>query len=178
MSSFSYIARTTDGTMEKGTIEAETIDDAREKLRKRQLMAEELQREGSTAAAIGFSGAMPWTNTDEEPAMASTMAEPEMAVSGDYIPLIDTLRLFAGWLLAWYGVVFGIGSYTVSGKLPFEIPFIEGLFYSTLILRFAFATFLFLLLTSIHHWMGRGTGKGIALGVIGIVLFGAFHWLA
>lgn len=177
MPSFAYIARTTAGTLEKGTIDATNAEDAREKLRKRQLMVEELQEESSPAASIGYVGSMPWTTTDDDTA---AVAEPDARKldNADYIPLTDTLRLFAGWLLAWYGLVYLLGSYRLSGRMSSEIPFIQGLFESPVVLRFAFATFLFLLLTNIHRWAGKGVGKGIVLGIIGVALFAAFHFFA
>jgi hypothetical protein len=175
MPTYDYIARTNDGTLEKGTVEAKTPERARENLRKRNLMVEELkEQEGET---IGFAGAMPWTTTDDDipdaaPAKAAAIESTDAA---EYIPLADTLRLFAGWLLAWYALVYLLGSYRLNGKIPFEVPFLQGLFESPLVLRFAFGTFLFLMLTNIHAWMGKGTGKGIVLTVIWIVLVALFH---
>ena len=173
MSSFSYIARTAAGTLEKGSIEASTPEQAREKLRKRQLIVEELKAEESEKP-ISFAGAMPWTTTDEDavPVMAAQTLPEDAA---EYIPLVDTLRLFAGWLLAWYAVVYLLGSFQLNGKIPYDIPFLQGLFESPVVLRFAFATFLFLMLTNIHTWLGKGAGKGAALGIAGIIVWGLFH---
>lgn len=173
MPTFTYIARTQDGTLEKGEITASSPEAAREKLRKKQLMVEELKAQDAETA-IGFAGAMPWTTTDDDLPAPSPVADAP-AADPSYIPLTDTLRLFAGWLLAWYAVVYLLGSFRMSGQLPFEVPFLQGLFESPLVLRFAFGTFLFLLLTTVHRWLGRGAGKGVALAVIGIVLFVLFH---
>lgn len=190
MPSFSYIARTSEGTLEKGTIAASNTEAAREKLRKKQLMVEELQEENSPSARpgarsdgpmpIGFAGSMPWTTTEDD---LSTVPPPAQTIRTtaedmEYLPLVDTLRLFAGWLLAWYGIVYLLGWYQISGKISSDIPFLQALFASSLVLRFAFGTFLFLLLTSVHAWAGKGAGKAIGLGVLGIVIFFVFHLYA
>lgn len=177
MTVFTYIARTPAGTLERGSIEAGSAEDAREQLRKQQLMVEELQQQHKKAA-VGFAGvSMPWTTTEQD-LPAETAAPSAVATSEDYIPLVDTLRLFAGWLLAWYGLVYLLGSYKLSGKLTVDIPFLQSLFESGLVLRFAFGTFLFLLLTTIHTWLGKGIGKGLLLAAAWIALMVCFHFLA
>ncbi len=183
MPSFSYIARTGEGTLEKGTITASSSESAREKLRKKQLMVEELQEDNSpSTTSIGFAGSMPWTTTEDD---LSSVPPPspvlQTAVTEDdteYLPLVDTLRLFAGWLLAWYAVVYLLGGYQRNGKISASIPFLQALFESPLVLRFAFGTFLFLMLTSIYAWTGKSTGKAIALSVTGIITFLIFHFIA
>ena len=94
----------------------------------------------------------------------------DQPASESYAPLSDTLRLYAGWLLAWYALVYLLGSAQYFGNLPFEVPFLDGLFYSALVLRFAFGTFLFLLLSSVHRLLGRGLWKGLLLTAVWIVL--------
>lgn len=89
-------------------------------------------------------------------------------VDNAYLPLTDTLRLYAGWLLAWYGVVYLIGFYRITDRLEWEIPFIDELFQSTLVLRFAFGTFLFLLLTTLHRALRGGVFLGFLLALIGL----------
>lgn len=176
MPSFSYIARTASGTMEKGSVTAATAEAAREKLRKQHLMVEELKETSSheETETIGFSGAMPWTTTEDDLATVPPPAPQTPEVTGEYVPLVDTLRLFAGWLLAWYGVVYALGALRLSGKLGFDIPFLESLFQSPLVLRFAFGTFLFLLLSNAHQWLGKGTGKAVGLGALWLVLMMMF----
>ena len=85
----------------------------------------------------------------------------------EYFPMIDTLRLFAGWLLAWYGVVYVLGSLHWAGTLPEGIPFIQALFESSLILRFACGTFLFLLPVAIFTFLLRNhLLRGMSFGAI------------
>jgi hypothetical protein len=176
MPTFSYIARTAEGTLDKGTIDAANHEAAREKLRKKQLLVEEL-KEAHESKPIGFAGAMPWTTTDDAPKgkKKDTVVPMTMDEHDGYIPLIDTLRLFAGWLLAWYSVVYLLGSFRMNEKLPFELPFLQGLFESGIVLRFTFATFLFLMLTTIHRSLKGGIGKGLVLSLIGIIAFGLFY---
>ena len=191
MPHFTYIARTVDGRIERGSINAASLDDARERLRKQALLVEELH------ASAGMLSAKPetvqpkpvWTVTEPvvpakaavaapaQPAVATIQAT-AMAQHGEdihYAPLSDTLRLFAGWLMAWYGIVYLFGSYQAQGKLPVSWTFLENMFTSPLILRFAFATYVFLLCGSLHRWLGGGIGKGILVTLLGLIMFAFFH---
>ena len=42
-----------------------------------------------------------------------------------YHPLSDTLRLYAGWLFAWYVVIYALGWYQRTRALPFRMPVID-----------------------------------------------------
>jgi hypothetical protein len=165
MPQFSYVAHTMDGTLRRGSIEAQDTETAREQLRKQQLLVEELHQSTMAEAA---APAMPV----DSPLLQPEKSKPEAL--GSYVPLLDTLRLYAGWLLAWYGLVYLLGSYQYTKHLPFEVPFIEGLFLSPLVLEFAFATFLFLLLSTLHRWTGGGVWKGLIVAAAGILLFTMF----
>ncbi|MBP9773533.1 MAG: hypothetical protein KBD00_02785 [Candidatus Peribacteraceae bacterium] len=88
-----------------------------------------------------------------------------------YASLFSTLRLYAGWLLAWYGLFVACGYYTNVRMLPVDIPAAEGFFYSPLILSFILAIFLYLILHSIHRAMSGKFILGGALSVVGIGLF-------
>src|SRR3989344_3981896 len=72
-----------------------------------------------------------------------------------YFPLLDTLRLYAGWLLAWYCLVYAVGSYQFMRELPVRIPYADSLFLSPLVLSFTFAAYLFLLLSGWYVSAGR-----------------------
>ena len=179
---FTYIARTIDGQEQRGGIDADGLEIAREILRKRNLFVEEIHTSPAeerlttsfTAPALPLQKKSDplWTDIDAEKKKAEQKA---LAMDHTYVPLVDTFRLFAGWLLAWYAVVYLFGSLQALKQLPFEIPFIEGLFLSPLILRLTFATYLFLLLTSIHKALGKGTGKGVLLTLVGVGLYAFFH---
>lgn len=88
-----------------------------------------------------------------------------------YFPLIDTLRLYAGWLLAWYCLVYALGNYQYARALPFRIPYVEGLFLSPLVLSFTLAAYLFLLFSSIWKILGKGFVRGGVLAILGIGAF-------
>ncbi len=142
MPQFTYIAQTLDGKPENGSIDSLDAETARETLRKRGLLVEEV--------------------------MPASIEEPL------YAPLSDTLRLYAGWLLAWYALVYALGSYIMLKHLPFNVPFLDGLFLSPLVLDFAFGTFCFLTLSSVHRLLGRGTGIGIVLALVWLGLMTGF----
>lgn len=140
------------------------MEHARETLRKRGLLTEQIQ---------SLSNAMPWTTTEDEPEKKKQPAD--ISQSRAYLPLVDTLRLFAGWLLAWYGLVYLLGAFQYNQKLPADVPFLQALFVSPLVLRCTLAVFLFLLFTDLHRWLGRGIGKGILLTIVAVGLFVGFH---
>lgn len=88
-----------------------------------------------------------------------------------YLPLFETLRLYAGWLLAWYALVYIVGAYQFLKKLPFHIPYAESLFLSPLVLSFTFAAYIFLVLSSLYMASGRKKIVAILLCIVGIGLF-------
>ena len=96
-------------------------------------------------------------------------------MSDDYHPLLDTLRLYAGWLLACLSMIFALGSYQELRRLPLSIPIVNDWVESPMILQVAFMTFLFLLLSSIHRAAGRGLWKGVTLTIIGFFLLVLFR---
>jgi hypothetical protein len=164
MPTFTYIGQAMDGKEQRGSVEAPNAEEARELLRKRGLMVEHVKE------AVGFEPAKTHIDTDAAPPGKPA----EQPVPEEYVPLSDTFRLYAGWLLAWYAVVYLIGSYQFTKRLPFEIPFLEGLFLSPLVLKFAFGTFLFLMLSTLHRALGRGIGKGVALTLVWFALMTLF----
>ena len=96
----------------------------------------------------------------------STQSEPRQ-----YFPLLETLRLYAGWLLAWYCLVYALGSYQFMRNLPFHVPYAESLFLSPLVLSFTFAAYLFLMLSGFYVTGGRKKLQGIILLIAGIAVF-------
>lgn len=100
--------------------------------------------------------------------------KPEEDSEPSYLPLSQTLRLYAGWLLAWYGLVYLLGSLQQSGLAPWAPDFIESLFESPLTLHFTFATYLFLLLGTLHRQSGGGVLKGTLFTVAGLLLLWGF----
>lgn len=165
MATFSYIAKGPDGAETRGTLEAASLDRAREELRKRGVTAEDV-REIPSASAAPKPAPLPWSG-------ANNGSAPRMPDAPTYAPLHETLRIFSGWLLGWYGVVYALGFLERSGKLP-ELPFVRELFESRLVLAFTFGTFLLLALSNAHRWMGGGTAKGALLAVAYVALLAGF----
>lgn len=123
-----------------------------------------------SAPAAAKPTTLPWSG-------AQNGIAPKMPVNDGYAPLHETLRIFAGWLLAWYGLIYALGFLEESGKLP-AIPFIHELFLSPLVLQFTFGTFLLLALSNVHRWIGKGILAGFFLGIVyaaglaGFVMYG------
>lgn len=114
--------------------------------------------------------------TNIAPATPATAPKPKAAApvkqeKPEYHPLSATLRLYAGWLLAWYGLFVAIGYYTFSRTLPWDIPFVQAFYVSPLIFSFTVAIFLFLGLSAVNKAIhGRLIG-GTVLAILGIGLF-------
>lgn len=172
MPTFSYIAKNPGGAETRGIIDAASLDGAREELRKRGVFTEDV-REIPQADVVQKPkqaekkpAPLPWSG-------ANNGSSPKLPDTPTYAPLHETLRVFAGWLLAWYGVIYALGFLEQSGKLP-ELPFVRELFESRLVLQFTFGTFLFLALSNVHRWLGGGTLKGFALGIAYVALLAGF----
>ena len=99
----------------------------------------------------------------------------EENVQQSYHPIITTLRVYAGWLLAWYGLFVAIGYYTHVRAMPWDIPFVEAFFVSPLIFSFIVAIFLFLFLGSIHQLIKGKILSGSLLTILGVILFITFR---
>ncbi len=177
MPQFNYIARDNRGRIDRGQVTADSAEDVRSMLEKRELKVDQIVTADAPppkAPPLTFTPAMPWTTVDD--GKEEKKAEKAMqAETTAYVPFVETLRLFAGWLLAWYGMVYLLGDLTVQQKMPVYIPYLNALFESDLVLRFTFGTFLFLLLTTIHKAIGGGVGKGIAVTIVGVAVFVLFH---
>lgn len=107
--------------------------------------------------------------TDDAVSFSGVDSQPKLQKA--YFPLYETLRLYAGWLLAWYCLVYAIGSYQYMKEVPFHFPYAESLFLSPLVLSFTFGAYLFLLLSGIYKYYSKNKLLGLGLFVIGIALF-------
>lgn len=90
--------------------------------------------------------------------------------------ILGTVRLYAGWLLGWYGVFLAAGHYASERSLTWTIPFSEGLYQSPLILTSTAGIFLYLLFGTIHRAIGGRILAGTMLGLLWIILLGAFRF--
>ncbi len=223
MATFNYIAKRPDGAETRGTINAASLDAAREELRKQGLMIDDIRPQQNAAQqpqqpkpsqpkpqqqkqqpkpaqqqqkapqpqaprpavptpavtqpiAVSASaqqkkpGPLPWSG-------ANNGSAPKLPDTPTYAPLHETLRIFAGWLLTWYGLIYALGFLESTGRLP-QIPFIHELFLSPLVLQFTFGTFLLLALSNVHRWIGKGILAGLFLTIVygaaltGFVMYG------
>ncbi len=122
----------------------------------------------ASAKPVGFT--LPDTPMQQAATVQKSTAAPIMNASG-YHPILSTLRLYAGWLLAWYSVFVAVGYYASVRTIPFDIPFVQAFFVSPLIFSFIVAIFLFLFLGSIHKALQGKLISGIALSIVGIGMF-------
>lgn len=151
MTQFSYKATGNDGKHVTGTVDSHSLQGARE-----------------AVIAMGLDPIeifqTPLAHGSQAPSAAKRDAAP-------YLPLFETMRLYAGWLLAWYALIYCIGAYQFFKDLPFRIPYAESLFLSPLVLSFTFAAYLFLLLSTLYKAFGKKKIVAFILFVIGVAIF-------
>lgn len=171
MPTYSYNGTDSTGQPHHGTIDAESMDAARDALASQSYLLQSITEEQPSAAiplaSLQISDAIP-TKESVEP-------EAQVQVNEDqpekYFPIAATLRLYAGWLLAYYALVYAVGWYSYSRPLPFEIPFVQALLLSPIVLSFTLAAYLFLIFQSLYKASGEGLFKGILMSVLGIGTF-------
>lgn len=165
---FSYRATDSTGSTQQGSIDAVDSDAAREALHQKGWTPVDV----TLVSSEPFSFVTPQKNDVVTPQPSQTAQpfsdEPSAKI---YLPIAATLRLYAGWLLAYYALVYAVGWYAHSRPLPFEIPYVQALLISPLVLSFTFAAFLFLVGHSLYRMAGKGLWKGIFLSVIGVGVF-------
>lgn len=191
MNTFTYVATDSSGKQVEGTLEALSLQAAHEAVIELGLEPLEIYEAAtetkaepppaapnpaevpSTPEALQFSGVdLPVDEPKPEPSSQSEVpASTDVESTQVYFPLLETLRLYAGWLLAWYSLVYAVGSYQFLKELPFRIPYTESLFLSPLVLSFTFGAYLFLLLTGFYKLSGKKKSVGLLLFVLGIALF-------
>ena len=170
MSNFHYRATDTSGEEKEGSFEADSLQAARDALVAMGLSPIEVyESAGPAVDALQLEIREP--SEASPPPIPEPEAQPTSEAEVVYFPFIDTLRLYAGWLLAWYCIVYAIGSYQFMKELPFRIPYAESLFLSPLVLSFTFAAYLFLLLSGFYKSTGRKKLIGLISLIIGVVLF-------
>ena len=202
---FFYSANNQDGQPVRGTIDAVNTDAARQALKEMDLLPEELHeatlqekravQEGVTdflqspltpnlvlegGAEMKQAPLSPAPPPEEEKTREQAEGKKPLSPKKSkktYFPFTDTLRLYAGWLLAWYCAVYMLGGYQYTRNLPFRIPYVEALLppFSPIVLSFTLAAFLFLLCTSLQKALGGGKFTGATLGGLGIVAFALYR---
>lgn len=107
----------------------------------------------------------------EEPPLPTTSGTETQKT---YLPLLDTIRLYAAWFLAWYLLLFHLGMYQTTRSLPFSLPLVEEIYASLFVATVALAAFLMLLLSTIHRKIKGGTLTGLLFTLLGaslVILF-------
>ncbi|PIR52331.1 hypothetical protein COU77_00910 [Candidatus Peregrinibacteria bacterium CG10_big_fil_rev_8_21_14_0_10_49_16] len=169
------------GREHHGSLDALSLQEAREALKQAGYDVQEIHE----ATAGERKAIPPWErgvveHQEEKPIQREVSKPVESMVLENvsaYSPnaFISVLRIYAGWLLAWYALVFILGTYQLTKRLPIEFPYVDSLVQSPLLPRFAFGVFLFLLLSSLHQaWYG-GIIKGTLLTAVGVGLLWGFH---
>ncbi|MDP6575882.1 MAG: hypothetical protein QF755_05325 [Candidatus Peribacteraceae bacterium] len=178
---FSYTALDKDGKTVRGTIDAENLQAASSALENIQLVPEEIHEqtlnENKDNSSKTIKSVPPqWQATPKIPVDDEVKSTKDELLSNDkghrvYFHLLDTLRLYAGWLLVGYFTAYVLGLYKLTKPLSFDIPYVLAFLYSPLILSFTLACFLFLLATSIYKRIKGGTISGVVLTVLSVGVF-------
>jgi hypothetical protein len=164
MPHFSYTAKTIDGKTTSGSIEAVSLQAARSALQSMKLLPEHIEEKKTADDVIDWS-----FEKNENPAVAPKKgATAAASAPRTYFPIVDTLRLYVGWVLAGYVLALLLGAYQLTKPLPFEIPFVLSFLYSPLILQLTLAGFLFLLFSTVHRFLGGGLWRGTVLTVLAV----------
>ena len=123
----------------------------------------------SSKKTLGFTNIVP----EVEKASSEIKPTPSQQSKSNsvYMPVIETLRLYSGWLLAWYALFVAIGYYATQRELQFDIPFVRGFYLSPLIFSFTVAIFFFLLLSTVHKFFKLRLLGGILCTLLGLAIF-------
>lgn len=147
METFSYVARAQDGSLTRGTIDAKNGGSARASLL-------------SQYADILDLTALP----------------KDQMVSGplyQYFPLVETLRLYSGWLFAILFALYAVGAQMVlywNMRLPLVRQWVEAPLFRDV----ALASFLFLLATSLHKILRGRTVLALLLLLLSLGALAVF----
>lgn len=127
---FAFRGHNSSGSLLQGVIEARTPEEAKERLQSEyQVSLTEIREE------VGSSPVTPPPPTSPARALRHS-------------PLRETVRLYAGWLIAWYGVTVTFGYYAKERALPFDLPLLESLASSDTVAVILLALYSTMLLTS------------------------------
>ncbi len=170
---FRYSFRQDDGAVRTGSIEAANIQAARSALTDMGISPTDLREAEERIVMVAEGQTVPEPAKPEE--VIDWSAPQNSAVSPartGYHPFTETLRLYAGWLAAWYFLIFAFGSYQLLRDRDLGIPYLPELFRSKTVLSLAFTAFLFLTLSSIHRRSRGGALLGAVFTIVGAgVLF-------
>jgi len=174
--SFQYEGTDSAGVPHKGTQQAKSKREAFDLLKKNhRLTLTKLSPLGAPSQSSDPE-LLAWQKETTQPTTLSfnpSTGEPTTPVKTSkkiYHPLVTTLRLYAGWLLAWYALFVAVGYYVRTRELPWDIPFVAAFAGSSLVFSFIAAIFFFLLLSTVQRALKGGTLLGSALAFTWVVL--------
>jgi hypothetical protein len=177
MTLFAYVARDLEGNVQSGLLDAQDASQATTALSGDGLKVEELheatlhEREELPQPAQERSAVSRAPSPPQKRRSSSAPSKNPPAVK--YHPLHDTLRLYAGWLLAFYAVAYALGAYQHTRSLPFRIPYAEAQLpaFAPLVFSMTLGVFLFLLLGTLHRTLRGGKALGFLFALLGILAF-------
>ncbi len=191
--SFAFEGKDVSGAVHQGTIQADSKRKAFEKLQADMgLAVSMLSPVGTTPSYIDYDLDRWQKNVPSVPATSAAPTPPvtksldfvkeavkpletkktlQLPTLRAYHPLVSTLRLYAGWLLAWYALFMILGYYASVRIFTIDIPFTQAFYYSPLILRTVIALFLFLLCGTIHRAIRGKIISGFVLTIIAAAAF-------
>jgi hypothetical protein len=166
---FFYVAHDDQGQEVRGTIEAISVQAARAALREKEVEVKEIHE--------ATMNELRSTQYSSSITLEDSPSSTEIQSQKSYYPFVDTLRLYAGWLLAWYSITYVFGAYQYTKDIPIRIPYAEALLppFSDIVFSFTIASFLFLLLSSLQKSFGGGTVQSFVFTILGIVLFSLYR---
>ncbi|MDA1208545.1 MAG: hypothetical protein O2904_00755 [bacterium] len=187
---FFYSARNERNTLVHGTIDAFSAQAARDSLQQMNMVAEELheatlkERKQASDKDEDITPAKKFITPnevyiDKTPSIDHSFNESattKRRTRKSYYPFFETLRLYTGWLLAWYILVYAFGSYQHVKDISFRIPYVEALLppFSPIVLRFAFTCFVFLAFSNIYTFFGSKSLHKKILTALGIGIFALY----
>lgn len=119
----------------------------------------------TTQKKIGF------TTVPEKTAPLTQDTQPTKSPESSYHTLAKTITLYAGWLLAWYGLFVALGYYSTTRAMPWDIPFVQAFYVSPLIFSFTVSIYLLLLTIAVHKILRGGWVLAIFLTCISCLAF-------
>lgn len=171
---FTYTARKQDGSETKGQIDAVSIQVARSTLQEMKLEVEELHEATQSELDTLITTTPVETPLPPPPlpfSVEQQMADKNIPTQKSYYSLVDTFRIYAGWLLALLSLAYIVGAYQYTKEVPLNMPILQALVFSPLLLQVALISFLFLLLSGIQRITKGGVAMGIILTVVGLAAF-------
>ena len=173
---YTYSALNVDDNVINGTIDSLSVEAARNTLKAMQLKVTEvheatLTEQSSLSHSLeghpNLQSSDSWSYDSPDQSNLDSIPDLYPDTSVVYLPFVQTARLYAGWLLAWYFLVMAVGAYQMNRSLPFEIPYVQALLLSSLVHACTLMAFLFLCFSSLQVRLHHKTKTTIALSLVG-----------